>query len=228
VLRGRPYVVINVAATLDGKIDTFERRGAAISSDDDRARVDALRAGVDAIMVGGRTLLGEDPRLVVRSPDLRAQRVARGQPANPAKIGIVSRLSELRPDARFLTTGPARIIIFAAQSDPHHKTFGPQVEIYSGDTPRVDLGTAMATLYELGLRRVLVEGGGSLNFNLLRLGLVDEVQIYLAPVIFGGASAPTLADGDGLPHNQALHLVCQAIEPDAHGGVLLRYKVAQS
>jgi riboflavin-specific deaminase-like protein len=224
----RPHVVINVAATLDGKIDTFERHGAAISSESDRARVDVLRAGVDAIMVGGRTLLGEDPRLVVRSAELRAERVARGWPENPAKIGIVSRLSELRSDARFLTTGPARIIIFTARGGAQSTTFGPRVEIFSSDTPRVDLGSAMATLYELGLRRVLVEGGGSLNFNLLRLGLVDEVQMYLAPLIFGGASAPTLADGDGLPHTHALHLVCQAVEPDAHGGVLLRYKVAQS
>ena len=62
---GRPYVLINVAATVDGKIDTLERRGAAISSDADRQRVDALRASVDAVMVGGRTLLDEDPRLKI-------------------------------------------------------------------------------------------------------------------------------------------------------------------
>jgi 5-amino-6-(5-phosphoribosylamino)uracil reductase len=80
----RPYVLINVAASLDGKIDTFERPGAAISSDRDRERVDLLRASVDAIMVGGRTLRDEDPRLLVRSVALRADRVARGLPENPA------------------------------------------------------------------------------------------------------------------------------------------------
>ena len=81
----RPYLLINVAATLDGKIDTVERRGAAISSERDRHRVDLLRASVDAVMVGGRTLLDEDPRLLVRSADLRADRLARGLPENPAK-----------------------------------------------------------------------------------------------------------------------------------------------
>src|SRR6266702_6241696 len=97
----RPYVLINVAATADGKIDTRERRGAAISSERDRERVDALRASVDAVMVGGRTLHDEDPRLTVRAAALRAQRLARGDPENPAKVGIASRPS-LRPDARFL------------------------------------------------------------------------------------------------------------------------------
>jgi riboflavin-specific deaminase-like protein len=224
----RPHVLINVAATLDGKIDTVERRGAAISSEGDRARVDALRASVDAIMVGSRTLLGEDPRLVVRSAQLRAQRVARGWPENPAKIGVISRLSELKPASRFLTTGPARIIIFSARSDAPSTIVDRQVELFTSDTPRVELKAAMATLFELGLRRVLVEGGGSLNFELLRLGLVDEVQVYLAPLIFGGASAPTLADGDGLPRAQALQLVRTDFEPDAYGGVLLRYKVEGS
>jgi riboflavin biosynthesis pyrimidine reductase len=106
----RPYVVINVAMTLDGKIDTFERRGAAISSEPDRRRVDALRASADGVMVGGRTLLDEDPRLTVRSAELRAERIARGEAENPAKIGIASRLGllKLKSEARFVNAGPAR------------------------------------------------------------------------------------------------------------------------
>ena len=231
-------MVINVAATLDGKIDTFERAGAAISSDGDRARVDALRASVDAIMVGGRTLVGEDPRLLVRSAELRAERVARGWPENPAKIGVLTRLSELKPDARFLTTGPARIILFTAHDDDRSVDAAAGaaqgqlrergVEIFVSDTPRVDFPAAMATLAQLGLRRVMVEGGGSLNFELLSRGLVDEVQVYLAPLIFGGATAPTLADGDGLARDRALQLVRVAVEADAYGGVLLRYNVEAS
>src|SRR5437016_713135 len=112
----RPYVLINVAATVDGKIDTVERRGAAISSDADRQRVDALRASVDAVMVGGRTLLDEDPRLTVRSPELRAERIARGAPGNPAKVGVVSQPGQLKKDSRFLKDGAARIILFCPTS----------------------------------------------------------------------------------------------------------------
>ena len=67
----RPHIHINVAATADGKIDTFERHGAAISSPRDKERVDQLRADSDAVMVGGRTLHDEDPRLTVKSDSLR-------------------------------------------------------------------------------------------------------------------------------------------------------------
>jgi riboflavin biosynthesis pyrimidine reductase len=84
----RPYVHINVAATADGKIDTFERRGAAISSAQDKERVDKLRAEADGIMVGGRTLRDEDPKLTVKSEALRNERLARGLPANPVKVAF--------------------------------------------------------------------------------------------------------------------------------------------
>ena len=70
-----PFVTINMAMTADGKMDTIARRGAIISSSDDWTRVDRLRAESDAVLVGGRTLLGDDPRLTVKSPDLRAARV---------------------------------------------------------------------------------------------------------------------------------------------------------
>ena len=66
-IMNRPFVFINVAMTADGKIDTFQRRGAAISSAGDKERVDQLRAEADAVLVGGRTLLDEDPRLTVKS-----------------------------------------------------------------------------------------------------------------------------------------------------------------
>jgi 2,5-diamino-6-hydroxy-4-(5-phosphoribosylamino)pyrimidine 1'-reductase len=215
----RPYVVINVAATLDGKIDTVERRGAAISSERDRHRVDVLRASVDAVMVGGHTLIDEDPRLLVRSAELRADRVGRGLPANPAKVGILTSLKGLEADARFLTSGPARIILFTAC--PQLDITG--AEVYALGEGRVDLPAALAKLVDLGVQRVLVEGGGSLNFELLRLGVVDEVQVYIAPLIFGGATAPTLADGHGLVRDLALRLRRTDVETWDDGGMVLRY-----
>lgn len=67
-MNSRLYVILNVAMTADGKTDTIARRGANISSESDKERVDRLRASSDAVMVGGHTLLGDDLRLVVRSP----------------------------------------------------------------------------------------------------------------------------------------------------------------
>lgn len=220
----RPYVFINVAATVDGKIDTRERRGAAISSERDRARVDRLRAAVDGIVIGGRTLYEEDPRLTVRSESLQAERLARGQSAQPVRIGIASRLA-LRPDARFLAPNGGRIVLFVPKGQAQPLA---GAEVYECGDGRVDLGAAMQKLAELGLRRVMVEGGGTLNFGLLRLGLVDEVQLYLAPLVFGGASAPTPADGEGLTRDAAVRLGAPQVDVWEDGGVVLRYMVKRS
>jgi 2,5-diamino-6-(ribosylamino)-4(3H)-pyrimidinone 5'-phosphate reductase len=235
----RPYVIVNVAASVDGKIDTFERRGAAISSASDRARVDGLRASVDAVMVGGHTLVAEDPRLTVKSAALRAARVERGAAENPTKVGVVSSLERLKPDGRFVSCGPARVIVFTpviasdtAAATRHQGATDSGavlrmrgVEIFARGESRVDLSAAMATLHHEGIRRVLVEGGGTLNFELFRLGLVDELHVYMAPLIFGGSSAPTMADGVGLPRHEAIKLVHTGADIDDDGGVVLRYKV---
>jgi 2,5-diamino-6-(ribosylamino)-4(3H)-pyrimidinone 5'-phosphate reductase len=221
----RLYVIVNVAASVDGKIDTFQRRGAAISSERDRARVDALRASVDAVMVGGHTVVDEDPRLTVKSAELRAARVERGLPENPAKVAVISSLERLNPRGRFVTSGPARVIVFTPEVSSATFPSLHGVAIFAMGDGRVDLSAAMVTLYEEGIRRLLVEGGGTLNFELLRLGLVDEVQIFIGPVIFGGASAPTLADGAGLSRNAEIKLIRTEVDVDDDGGVLLRYKV---
>jgi 2,5-diamino-6-(ribosylamino)-4(3H)-pyrimidinone 5'-phosphate reductase len=221
----RPFTYINVAVTADGKMDTYERRGAAISSAADKARVDQLRAESDAVMVGGRTLLEEDPKLTVKSEALRAERVARGLTPNPVKVGIVTNADGLS-DSDFLNFGSARVVIFTTD-----KTSKAQVEflrsrnaeVYIHHTERVDLAKALHTLFEMGVKRLMVEGGGTLNFELLRLGLVDELTMFVAPMIFGGASAPTLAAGPGLVRGEAipLKLVTSEVQPD--GGVVLKY-----
>lgn len=226
----RPFVILNVAVTADGKTDTVARRGAKISSPQDLARVDRLRAESDAIMVGGRTLLGDDPRLTVKSAELRAARRARGLTENPLKVGVVSKAT-LRLDSRFLTVGPASVLLFTTQqTDPAQiarlRQAGADVHVL-GET-RVDLPAALRRLQESGVQRLLVEGGGTLNAELLRLGLVDEIRLYLAPLIFGGATAPTLADGPGLPRDAAIGLERRAVEALDDGGILIAYRIPRS
>jgi 2,5-diamino-6-(ribosylamino)-4(3H)-pyrimidinone 5'-phosphate reductase len=223
----RPYVFLNVAMTADGKIDTFERRGATISSKRDKERVDRLRADADAVMVGGRTLLAENPKLTVKSADLRAKREARGLMPNPVKVGIVS-IADLKPDSDFLTAGPARIVIFTTQGTSKQQLEflrARGVDLFVHDTGRVDLPKALGRLKALGINRLMVEGGGTLNFELLRLGLVDELTAYVAPLVFGGESAPTLAAGPGLIRSAAIPLKLVDAEAWEDGGVLLQYKL---
>jgi 2,5-diamino-6-(ribosylamino)-4(3H)-pyrimidinone 5'-phosphate reductase len=226
----RPFTFINIAVTADGKMDTFERKGSAISSPRDKARVDKLRAGSDAVMVGGRTLLNEDPKLTVKSDALRAERVARGLSPNPVKVGIVTR-ADLKTDSNFLNFGAARIVIFTTD-----QTSKAQVEIlrshglevFVHESPHVELKKALYTLKELGVNRLMVEGGGTLNFELLRLGLVDQLSMYIAPMIFGGESAPTAAAGSGVARGEAISLKLVYSEVHDDGGVVLQYQVERS
>lgn len=222
----RPFVFINVAMTADGKIDTFQRKGAAISSPRDKERVDQLRTGADAIMVGGRTLLDEDPKLTVKSDALREERVARGLSPNPIKVGVVTK-ANIKEDSQFLNAGPADIVIFTTRrtSKRHRSVLTARgVDVYVDEGHQVDLEKALATLKDLGIARLMVEGGSRLNFELMRLGLVDEVTAYIAPMIFGGESAPTMAAGLGLERNAAIPLKLIEVEGWEDGGVLLKYQ----
>ena len=224
----RPHTFINVAMTADGKLDTFERKGSAISSRRDKQRVDELRAGADAVIVGGRTLLDEDPKLTVKSTALREERVRRGLGPNPIKVGIVTS-ADLQPDSDFLNAGPARIVIFTTERTSKEQVellCARNVEVFIHGSERVELSLALDQLYELGARRVMIEGGGTLNFEFLRLGLVDELMIFIAPLIFGGEHAPTLAAGLGLARNEAIALKLENVETH-EDGVLLHYKLSR-
>jgi 2,5-diamino-6-(ribosylamino)-4(3H)-pyrimidinone 5'-phosphate reductase len=226
----RPYVFINVAMTADGKIDTFARKGAAISSPRDKERVDKLRADSDAVMVGGRTLLDEDPKLTVKSEALRAERVARGLPPNPIKVGVVTE-AKLHSHSRFIHEGPARVVIFTTNrtsKDQLEFLRSQGADVYTGHQDKVDLPNALATLSELGVNRLMVEGGATLNFELLRLGLVDEVNAFVAPMVFGGESAPTMVAGAGLERGEAVPLKLVSVESWEDGGVLIKYFVERS
>lgn len=228
VIVNRPFVHINVAMSADGKIDTADRRGAAISSALDLERVDTLRADSDAVMVGGRTLLAEDPQLTLKSAELRRARLARGAAENPAKVGVAT-LADIRPEGRFMTSGPARRIIFTSARSAAERIARLQAagaEVFIVGEARVDMARALASLQDLGVQRLLVEGGGTLIAELLRLDLADELTIYLAPRILGGATAPTLADGPGFTVEAApqLELVSQQ-RLDPQGGLLLHYRL---
>ena len=223
----RPYTFINVAATADGKIDTFERKGSAISSAQDKARVDELRANADAVLVGGKTLLEEQPKLTVKSEALREGRIKRGAAPNPIKVGVVT-VADIPLESDFIKAGPARAVIFTtSQTSISHiealRAHG--VEVFVHESPRVNLKQMMNTLSELGVNRLMVEGGGTINFELMKLGLVDELTIYIAPLIFGGNQAPTLAAGNGFTRNEAIALKLEKVETHEDGGILLIYKL---
>ena len=223
----RPYTFINVAMTADGKIDTIERKGAAISSKRDKQRVDELRASVDGILVGGKTLLNESPRLTVKSEMLREDRIRHGLSPNPIKVGVAT-VADIPLESDFIQAGDTRVVIFTTSQTSKSQIEILQargVEVFVDDAPHADLNKMMLTIKKIGVDHLMVEGGGTMNFELVRLGLVDEIMIYIAPMIFGGASAPTLADGLGLTRNDAVALKLANVETYEDGGIVLRYKL---
>ncbi|MBC7109702.1 MAG: 2,5-diamino-6-(ribosylamino)-4(3H)-pyrimidinone 5'-phosphate reductase [Archaeoglobi archaeon] len=218
----KPYVIVNSAMSMDGKISTVERVQTRISSEWDRKRVDALRASADAIMVGIGTVLSDDPSLTVKSEKLRRKRISEGMDENPLRVVVDSKL-RIPENAEILQKGAGKRLIFTTSLAPKEKIdkISRFAEVLIAGEERVDLRRAMEELHRRGVRRVLVEGGGTLIFSLLRENLVDEISVYIGNFVIGGESAPTLADGEGFTENfPRFHL--SSIITDSEG-VLLRW-----
>ena len=111
-------MLLSVATSLDGHIDDATPERLILSNAEDLDRVDAERAAADAILVGAATIAADDPRLLVRSPSRRAERVARGAPPSPIKVTITRTGRGLDPGAKFFTTGDGRKLVYVAGVGP--------------------------------------------------------------------------------------------------------------
>ncbi|MFE1862650.1 dihydrofolate reductase family protein [Streptomyces anandii] len=214
-----PYVLLSAAVSLDGYLDDTGPERLLLSSRADFERVDEVRASVDAILVGAGTLRADNPRLLVNSPARRAARVAAGKPEYPLKV-TVSASGELDPDAVFWHTGGDKAVYTTDTGARRLREAGIAAEI-------VSLGAALdwARLLEhlhdvLGVRRLMVEGGGTVHTQLLQQRLADEVQLVLAPLFVGDAKAPRLF-GPGEYQGGRLRLVETRVIEDV---VLVRYE----
>ncbi len=207
--------------SIDGKISTFERRQVKISGPHDMSRVDDLRAGCDAVMVGIGTVLADDPGLMVKSEKLRKARLDRGMPETPLKV-VADSMARTPPDAKVLGD---RCIIAVSKSAPEDcvDRLSDKCEIIECGDDQVDLVELSSTLYKKGVRRLMVEGGATLNWSLLDAGLVDEIYVYIGNMLIGGKDAPTLIDGAGFSADfPRLELISVERLDD---GVLLRWRM---
>jgi len=179
----RPFVAVNCASSIDGKISSAARRRVQLSSPEDRERVMKLREEFDAIAVGVNTVLADDPLLLPSDSEQWSGRIKR--------VIFDSRL-RTPAGARALKYG--NTVIFASRNAEGEI---PGASIFRYGEERVDLKKALAKLHEMGVKRLLVEGGGELIFEFFRFRLVDRLIVYTAPLIIGGRSSPTIADGEG-------------------------------
>jgi 2,5-diamino-6-(ribosylamino)-4(3H)-pyrimidinone 5'-phosphate reductase len=222
----RPYVFVNVATSADGKLSTRERRQVKISGKNDFSRVDRLKAGSDAIMVGIGTVLADDPSLTVKSPELKAERKGKGMDEHPVRIVVDSRL-RIPIASSVLHKGEGkRIIACAGCADSGRIDERKELAtiIVCGET-EVDLTCLLEKLYDMGIRRLMVEGGGSIIWSLMSAGLVDQLTCFIGNIIIGGKEAPTLADGTGFIHeSEFVRLELAGLER-MDDGVLLTWNV---
>lgn len=185
------------------------------------SRVDALRAESDGVMVGIGTVLSDNPSLVIKSAALRRSRVEKGLPENPLRI-VADSIARTPADAKVLGDGCIIAISRSASAKDVAKLLG-RCEIVRCGGSRVDLAELMSVLYEKGVRRLMVEGGATLNWSLIAAGLVDEIYVYIGNMIIGGEDAPTLVDGIGFPESFPRFKMSSIERID--GGALLRWSI---
>jgi 2,5-diamino-6-(ribosylamino)-4(3H)-pyrimidinone 5'-phosphate reductase len=205
----------------DGKISTVAREQVRISGKEDLQRVDELKADADAIMVGVGTVLADDPKLTVKSAALKRNRVAQGRSEDPLRIVVDSKA---RTPVTAAILGRNALVAVAQQAPCDRvEALSKKVEVLVVGKSKVDLAKLLANLKDRGVNSVLVEGGATLNFALLELGLVDEVYTYVGDIIIGGSAAPTLVDGAGLTS----HFINLKLQDASQlgKGVLIRWAV---
>ena len=188
----RPFVLLKSAMSLDGKISTYSGESKWITSKESREEVHKLRNDLMAILVGVNTIIKDNPRLTCRVEDGR----------NPIRI-VVDSFLRIPMDSNVIKDKEAKTIIATTKFAKKDKILslrnsGIEVLVINSKNNKVDLDELMVKLGELNIDSILLEGGSTLNFSALKQGIVDKIQIYIAPKIIGGEKSKTPVDGQGI------------------------------
>jgi riboflavin-specific deaminase-like protein len=194
-----PYVLLSCATSADGYLDDARPSRLILSGPADLDRVDDVRAGCDAIMVGAQTIRKDDPRLLIRDPRRRARRAARGLPEHPARVTLTA-TGDLDPRARFFAPGALRLVYCATPALALARVrLGDTAVLIDAGHP-LSLKLLLNDLAERALLRVLVEGGARVLGEFLGGSLADELQLAVAPFFVAEPAAPRLnLPGPNLP-----------------------------
>jgi len=196
-----PLVLVNMAMTADGKIATANRAVSSFGSARDRAHLFELRATVDAVMAGARTVNSAPINLGPGPVRFRRLRLRRGLTEYNLRV-IVSGSGLVNPQAEIFRQRFSPVIVFTTRRATaarlrQLRVVADAVKVFG--KRKINFRAALQWLHEQwGVKRLLCEGGGELNAALFRAGLVDELHLTVCPMIFGGREAPTIADGSGI------------------------------
>ena len=189
-----PFVAVTFAMTVDGKVTTKNYSAVDFTSREDKAHLIRQRALGDAVLVGHGTIKNDNVRLGIPQEELRQERTARGQAPYPLRV-IVSNKGRINPGLKIFETDFAPIIIFSTTRMPRptREQLREKATLYLSQARRVDLRWMLQELrYDYKVKHVACEGGPALFRSLLEQGLVDQLNLTIAPFLFGGKNAPTL------------------------------------
>ncbi|HME88250.1 MAG TPA: RibD family protein [Chthoniobacterales bacterium] len=190
----RPFVSATFAMTVDGKITTRDFAPVDFTSREDKRHLFQQRARADAVLIGYGTLKQDNVRLGI-SEDLRQARIKRGHVPAPLRV-IVSNKGKIDSQLKLFQSNISPILIFSTKRMPKEGQSAlrkKNVTLHIGETKDVDLREVLRILRrDYKVRRVACEGGPTLFRSMLELGLIDELNLTIAPYLFGGAEAPTL------------------------------------
>jgi 5-amino-6-(5-phosphoribosylamino)uracil reductase len=220
---------------VDGYIDDNSPTRLLLSNEADFDRVDSVRAGCDAIMIGATTLRRDNPRFIVNSPERRAEREARGLPAYPLKV-TVTNSGDLDPGFKFWHHGGAKLVYGPDLVVPGlRQRLGDLAEIVALPLSReldpmlgavLDLGAMLDDLGGRGVGRLMVEGGSTIHTQLLVRGLADEIHLAVAPFFVGDPAAPRFVNSGAFPDNPVHRMVLAEARAIGDMG-LLRYLITR-
>ena len=195
----RPYVTLSCAVSLDGYLDTANPPRLALSNAADFDRVDEVRAWNDAILVGARTVRLDNPRLLVRSDERRSRREGAGRSCSPWKVSVTAS-GDLDPQAAFFTEGDTSKLVYCPSSKARRirRRLGAAA-IVVGLGEEVTMADLVADLGDRGVRRLMVEGGGTVHTQFLASDLADELQLAVAPIFVGDRRAPRFVGDAAFP-----------------------------
>lgn len=190
-----PQVEANFALAIDGKIATRRRSPSGFTSARDKRRLLEIRARGDALIVGRRTLETDNMGMGLPAADLQEQRLREGRTAEPLRV-VVSGSGRLGPGLKLFRTPGAPIVVFTSPAMPaavrRRLDRIADVRLLRGNGAAGLRGALAVLAADYKVRVAVCEGGASLFAGLLRAGLVSRIHVTWAPLIFGGADAPTL------------------------------------
>lgn len=194
-----PYITLSSAVSLDGYLDTSGPPRLTLSNDADFDRVDEVRAGSDAILVGARTVRRDNPRLLVRSSARQAGREADGLTRSPWKVTVTA-TGDLDPRAAFFTEGDTTKLVYCPTSEAERiRQLVGQAAVVVGLGRAVTMTDLVADLADRGIRELMVEGGGTVHTQFLAADLVDELHLAIAPFFVGEPTAPRFVGDAAFP-----------------------------